>query len=293
VLLAHLTDPHLTTPPHWRALAGRSHHGKRYLGYLSWARKRRHQLRPEWLAELSTALAERQPDQWLLTGDLTQIGTEEEIRAAGAWLRSVAPPDAVAFVPGNHDVYARESWTCIEREWQPYLPPAGYPLVRRISDVALFGLSSAVPTAPISATGVLGRAQLEGLETALAMHRDAFRVLLLHHPPLPNMSRHRKRLRDAAALHAVLERQPVDVVLHGHQHVNRRSEQLGARIYCTAAASAEAASFRTFEIECCGAGWSVAATLVQRRGGRFEETETERWQVNGRGSARRSPAPES
>lgn len=281
--LVHLTDPHLTTPPAWRSLAGRSHYGKRYLGYLSWARKRRRQLRPEWLADLCAAVTAEAPDQWLVSGDLAQIGTEEEIRAAGDWLAAVAPADAVTFVPGNHDVYAAESWSCIEREWQPYLPADGYPLQKRLGDVALFGLSSAVPTVPLSATGLLGGPQLDRLEAALARHRDAFRVLLLHHPPLPDMIRYRKRLRDAGALEALLLREGVHLVLHGHRHENRRCDGVGARIYCTAPASAEAASFRTFQVERDGDGWSVAASLRQRRRGRFEETETECWRVSGPG----------
>ena len=282
--LVHLTDPHLTTPPAWRTLAGRSHFGKRYLGYLSWARKRRWQLRPEWLADLCGAVEERHPDRWLISGDLAQIGTEEEIRAAGNWLRTVAPAEMVTFVPGNHDVYAAESWRCIRREWGPYLPDDGvYPLLQRISDVAIFGLSTAVPTAPLSATGVLGDDQLLRLETALARHRDAFRVVLLHHPPLPHMIRFRKRLRDASALAALLEREPVQLLLHGHRHENQRHERLGAHVYCTAPASSETASFRTFDIERKPGGWSVSASLVERREARFEATETEGWEVSAPG----------
>ena len=147
--LVHLTDPHLTSPPAWPSLAGRSHYGKRYLGYLSWARKRRHHLRPEWLTELCAAAAAERPDQWLLSGDLAQIGTAEEIRAAGSWLRGLAPAESLLLVPGNHDVYSAESWTCIQREWQPYLPEGdGYPLIRTDSEVTVFGLNSAVPTLP-------------------------------------------------------------------------------------------------------------------------------------------------
>ncbi|MGE0625189.1 MAG: metallophosphoesterase [Pseudomonadales bacterium] len=283
VRLVHLTDPHLATPPAWRTLTGRSHHGKRFLGYLSWARKRRHELRPEWLVELCAAAAATAPDQWLLTGDLAQIGTEEEIRAAGAWLRALAPAEAVTFVPGNHDVYAAESLPCIRREWGPYLPEGDYPLVRRLADVAVFGLSSAVPTAPLSATGRLGTDQLHRLEAALSRHRDVFRVLVLHHPPLPGMIAYRKRLRDAAALAALLERQPVHLILHGHRHRNQRSEKQGTRIYCTAPASAEAGSFRTFQIEREGGGWSVDAALTVRRGPHFEAAESESWSVSGPG----------
>lgn len=282
--LVHLTDAHLTTPPAWPSLLGRSHYGKRFLGYLSWARKRRHHLRPAWLAELCAAAAAQRPDHWLLSGDLAQIGTEEEIRAAGRWLRALAPAESVTFVPGNHDVYAAESWACIRREWRPYLPEAGdYPLVRRFADVAVFGLNSALPTLPGSAAGHLGEAQLGRLAAALATHRDAFRVLVLHHPPLPGMIGRRKRLRDAAALEALLAREPVHLVLHGHRHDNRDSERRDTRIFCTAPASAEAASFRTFDIERQAGGWSVSAMLSVRRDECFEVVEQACWRVSGPG----------
>jgi len=284
VHLVHLTDPHLTRPPAWPSLAGRSHYGKRYLGYLSWARKRRHHLRPEWLAELCAAAAAERPDQWLVSGDLAQIGTAEEIREAGCWLRGLAPAESLVFVPGNHDVYAAESWSCIQQEWRPYLPAGDdYPLVRKLSDVAVFALSSAVPTLPLSAAGELGEQQLGRLEAALARHRDAFRVLMLHHPPLPHMISRRKRLRDADALGALLEREPVHLILHGHRHENRRCEQLGARIYCTAPASAESGSFRTFRVEPDNGGWTIDASLSRRHGDRFETAESERWRVSGPG----------
>jgi hypothetical protein len=133
VRLIHLTDPHLSTPPDWRSLAGRSHFGKRYLGYASWFRKRRHQLRRAWLDEMTVEMAALNPDLVILTGDLTQIGTEEEIRQARDWLEGLAPAGRVAFVPGNHDTYAKDSWPVLQRELKDYLPAdgAGYPLVRR------------------------------------------------------------------------------------------------------------------------------------------------------------------
>lgn len=56
--LLHLTDLHLTPPPDWRSYRGRSHYGKRYLGYLSWWRRRRHSLREAWYEELLAAVGQ-------------------------------------------------------------------------------------------------------------------------------------------------------------------------------------------------------------------------------------------
>ncbi len=56
--------------------------------------------------------------------------------------------------------------------------------MRRRGPVALIGVSSAVPTPPLMATGRLGRAQLDALDRDLAQMStdEAFRVLLVHHP---------------------------------------------------------------------------------------------------------------
>ena len=59
-----------------------------------------------------------------------------------------------------------------------------FPSLRRRGPLALIGVSSAVPTAPLMATGWLGRDQLEALERLLIglSTEQLFRVLLIHHP---------------------------------------------------------------------------------------------------------------
>lgn len=280
--LVHLTDPHLTTPPDWRTLAGRSHLGKRYLGYASWARKRRHSLRREWLDELTAELDALSADRLLVTGDLTQIGTREEIVEARGWLESLGDPARVSFVPGNHDAYAGESWDNLRREWQPWLPEdgSGYPVVYSGPEATVIGLSSSVPTWPLSACGLVGQVQLERLEGILAQEADGIRILMLHHPPLPGMISFRKRLKDAADLAEVLARHPVDVVVHGHRHRNQKSERSGMRIFCTAPASAMAASLRLFDLTRTDEGLSVQASLITRGPGGFAVRDLEAWSVS-------------
>lgn len=282
--LIHLTDPHLTTPPDWQSLFGRSHFGKRFLGYASWARKRRYSMRRAWLDELQAEVAARSPERILLTGDLTQIGTIEEICQARSWLEQFAPPGQINLVPGNHDCYASDSWPNLERELVAYLPEKGqqgFPTLIREGDVAIFGLASAVPTRPVSACGLLGTQQLERLGESLKAHPDAFRILMLHHPPLPGMIKFRKRLRDAARLEALLRASPVDLILYGHRHRNQSTERSDARLYCTAPASAAAGCFRQINIDRVGSEWRVSQELVQRVGeGSFETVEVSRWKVS-------------
>jgi 3',5'-cyclic AMP phosphodiesterase CpdA len=99
-------------------------------------------------------------------------------------------------------------------------PHAGFPTLRRRGGVALIGLDSAMPTAPFYATGRLGRAQLERLRGLLETlgRQGAFRLVYVHHSPLPGRHKRRKRLEDAAALLAVLEAAGAELVVHGHGH---------------------------------------------------------------------------
>lgn len=289
--IVHLTDPHLTTPPHWRTLANRSHYGKRFLGYASWARKRRQTLRRRWLDELVAEVDGLAADQLLISGDLTQIGSAEEIVQAREWLVSVAAADRITLVPGNHDTYARESWDLIRQHWSEYLHLAEgqvHPVTRSVGDVVVVGLSSAVPTRPFSACGALGSRQLGQLTSELQRHPGAFKILVLHHPPLPGMINFRKRLRDAPALGSVLDSNPVNLVLHGHRHRNlsysqdsiRKFAGNAPRVFCTAPASSEGASFRVFDVESEGAGWRVEASLRQRTSSGFIIADSESWLVS-------------
>lgn len=238
--LAHLSDLHATDV---RLDSPRDVLGKRALGWLSWRRKRR----KEHLAIVLDALIEDlravAPDHVGVTGDLTHLGLPAEIAAAVSWLERLGPAERVAIVPGNHDAYAgaegAERWA----PWRAYLgdpgdaPDAGddpatqgFPWVRRIgAAAALIGVSSARPTAPLLATGVVGDAQRARLEKRLAElgAEGRTRIVLMHHPPLPAGLSRRRQLDDADAVRALLARAGAELVLHGHTHESHLGEVPG------------------------------------------------------------------
>jgi 3',5'-cyclic AMP phosphodiesterase CpdA len=84
----------------------------------------------------------------------------------------------------------------------------------------MIALTTSVPTGPFMATGKLGDAQLGRLgEILAALKREpVFRVVLIHHPPIPSRGHHMKRLVDAAKLRAVLAEHGAELLLHGHNH---------------------------------------------------------------------------
>ena len=142
-----------------------------------------------------------------------------------AWLESVGEAQHVTVIPGNHDAYVRSTRHRAAEVWEDYIRGdeangTAFPFLRRRGPVALIGVSSAVPTLPMMATGRLGPPQLEALERILAQlsTEQVFRVLLVHHP-LHSTSRV-KQLTDSRKVHALLRKHGVELVLHGHDHIH-------------------------------------------------------------------------
>ncbi len=219
LILAHLTDPHqfFARPSAAEAL------GKRGLSYANWLRRRRHLHRPEITARIVSDLKAAQVDYIVMTGDLVNFGLEAEFAAGAGWLAELGPPERVGVVPGNHEALVRDCAGPLARHWGPYVSGddgrAGFPWVRRRDGVALIGLSSAVPSPPLFASGTVGRAQRAALGRILAETGRAglCRVVLVHHPPTP-VTLWRKRLTDGPALCEVIARHGAELVLDGHTH---------------------------------------------------------------------------
>lgn len=272
--LAHLSDPHLPPmpPARLRELAG-----KRALGYLNWTRNRHKYHRREVLDALVADMQAQRPDHIAVTGDLVNLALEAEFSPAQAWLAGVGTPHEVTIVPGNHDAYVRATRHHFAGTFKPYLQGDGelegasFPFLRRRGPVALIGLSSAVPTAPLMATGRLGRVQIDALDRQLAElpADEAFRVLLVHHP-LKSNSR-MKHLSDSKALRAVLKHRGVELVLHGHDHIHSTmwfegaDRQIPAIGVPSASALAHrhypAAAYNLFSISRDGDRWRCVQTV--------------------------------
>ena len=272
--LAHLSDPHLPPLPTARL---RDLAGKRALGYLNWTRNRHKYHRREVLDALVADMQAQRPDHIAVTGDLVNLALEAEFKPAQAWLESVGPPQQVTVVPGNHDAYVRATRHHFAGTFENYLrgdaaaDGASFPFLRRRGPLALIGVSSAVPTLPLMATGRLGSAQLDALDRQLAQlpPEEAFRVLLVHHP-LHSASR-MKRLTDQKALRAVLKQRGAELVLHGHDHIHSTTwlEGVDRKIPAVGVPSASAlahrhypaAAYNLFSIAREGEKWRCVQTV--------------------------------
>jgi 3',5'-cyclic AMP phosphodiesterase CpdA len=290
---AHISDLHLTS-------LGASSAGqllnKRFLGYLSWQRKRRFEHRREVLDALVSALPMDDLCQLLITGDLTHVGLPEEFREAAAWLHSWAAPERVALVPGNHDAYVATRPEDTLNAWDDYIAgddgASVFPTLRVRGQIAFIGVSSAVATPPLLATGRVGGEQLAALAGVLrsTARCGLFRVVYIHHCPIPGVHRRRKRLVDEAVVSRVLAEEGVELVLHGHGHRSQwhelQTRDGSAPVLSVPSASArgvhgEAAGFSLITVTPGSGGWQleVERFAYQNKTGAFSAQPEQRLQL--------------
>jgi 3',5'-cyclic AMP phosphodiesterase CpdA len=219
--LAHLSDPHLPPLPEPRL---RDLMGKRITGYLNWRFRRGPHHQEKVLDAILEDLAAARPDHIAVTGDLANLALDPEFARGRDFLARLGPPDRVTVVPGNHDAYVHSGERAFLREWAEYLAgdkeaPHSFPFLRERGPVSLIGLSTAVPTPILFATGRLGRQQLDRLEASLAElgARDRYRVVLIHHPPAGERPWLR-RLEDAESFRGIIAQHGAELILSGHDH---------------------------------------------------------------------------
>lgn len=218
--LAHLSDPHLGPIPTPRA---RELFNKRGLGLINWYRKRHRHHHADILSAIVADMKAQGPDHVAVTGDLVNVSLDVEFVAAAKWLDTVGTTKNVTLVPGNHDAYIRRASGWAAQHWGEFMrgdDGAVFPFVRRRGNVALIGLTTSLPTGPFMATGMLGGEQIAKLaEVLLTLSREPlFRVILIHHPPIPNKRHYMKRLIDGPMFRAILQEHGAELVLHGHNH---------------------------------------------------------------------------
>jgi 3',5'-cyclic AMP phosphodiesterase CpdA len=254
-VIAHITDPHLSPAP----LPGFADlRLKRVMGFINWKRGRERLNDMALLKRLVEDLRAQRPDHVAVTGDLVNIGMAAEFQRAALWMETLGDASDVSFVPGNHDAYVRASMPLLATTFAPWATSddapkskATYPYLRVRGEIAIIGLSSAVPTAPLMATGRLGKTQIEAFAELLRHtgDRGLARVVLIHHPPLARGAPPMRGLSDAAAFERVVREFGAEAILHGHIHrqafrslPSRAARTVGGAVPVLSAPSAAAAA---------------------------------------------------
>jgi 3',5'-cyclic AMP phosphodiesterase CpdA len=199
--------------------------GKRITGYLNWTRGRSRIHDMGVLGQVVADVKAHRPDHIAMTGDIVNIGLPAEFQLARRWLETLGAAEDVSFVPGNHDAYVRGSIPDLARVLAPWTKgekPSGegFPYLRVRGEVALIGLSSAVPTPFFIASGRLGREQMRACEALLVdcAKRGLIRVIMIHHCPQSAASSIARGLSDGRDFEAMIKRAGAELIIHGHNH---------------------------------------------------------------------------
>ncbi len=274
--LAHLSDVHLAHLSKRTVL--RNFSGKRVIGSFSWFLNRKKSHLMTVADAIQASIIAANPDHVALTGDVVNLAAWNEFPKAAEWMSQFGPPDRLTFVPGNHDTYVPVPWSRGLGHFAPWMNPdrvdpavgnSPFPFVRLRRTTALIGLNTGQPQSYHMAAGTLGSRQLRDLRNVLGQlgQQGFYRVVMIHHPPLPGLAVKRKALTDAAALKSVLADEGCELVLHGHNHVsmlNWLDTKSGpAPIIGVASASSmgdathEAAAWNLFHIRRLQGRWST------------------------------------
>lgn len=176
---------------------------------------------PALTAKLLEKIETLKPDLFIISGDFTQIATEEEFKEAAEFINKL-PADSLC-IPGNHDVPA---FNLVQRFLKPY------DLYRKYIDknlcptfendqVLIAGLNSARRALPHWnwANGAISSAQRQKLTETFVPDEKRWTLFTLHHPvhkvdelPISVTVFGRKRTLQT------IKDCNVDIVLTGHVH---------------------------------------------------------------------------
>ena len=240
------------------------------------------------LAALVADLEGHAPDHIAVTGDLVNLSLTNEFAPALRLARRLWAIRATSrSCPAITIAMCDRPPDFAERHWADFMRGDGgesFPFVRRRGPLALIGLSTSLPTPPLAATGRLHGDQLARLGELLAKlkREQAFRVVLIHHPPVEGANYFR-RLTNAGALRDVLREHGAELVLHGHHHEASLhwlpGPQIRVPVVGVPSASGapdrhdEPAGYNLYEIEGAWGAWRC--TMVSRgwRDGGFGEVK--------------------
>ncbi len=184
---------------------------------------------------LSSIIDKLSPNLVIISGDFTQIASEEEYISAQSFMARLHVP--VFCVPGNHDI---SRYNLFERFTDPF---KGYkrfiakdldPFLQ-LDNIAIQGINSARPILPHWnwANGAVSEKQIQKMSRNLCAG-DHVKICVLHHPVhTSDVASIPVKVYGAEKFIKTIDQIGVDLVLTGHVH-NASVTQIDKTIYISA-----------------------------------------------------------
>lgn len=147
----------------------------------------------------------------LLSGDLTEYGTEEDYKQLRTEIEKRFPDIPVIVTPGNHDdlLAFQKGWfglnTAVNR---PYC------YIKRLGPMSILSLDNSYPG---SADGKIGQYQCNWLKNALESEKGQTILLMTHHHLLEKQAEF-PSCEIAQEFNEILQQAPVAMIFCGHTH---------------------------------------------------------------------------
>ena len=218
--IIHVSDPHAASPPD----SASAFFDKRLLGTLNYFFRRRFLHDQSLLTRLSDFILGFEPDVVAITGDITSTGQPREFDAALECLSPILDAEGVTtlYVPGNHDAYVRNGRcaAALEEAFSTLNDGASIddlPYARIVGELEFVLVNECRPTNIFLSSGEVAPSAADEIERMCSKPKKLPRVLLGHFP-LKRELNQRRRLKNRAALAALLENGSIDLSLCGHTH---------------------------------------------------------------------------
>lgn len=215
--IAHLTDLHFQTPPSFAELL----HPKRWIGTSNLYILGRHSK-----FSLSTqrraieAACAHNPDLFLMTGDITAQALEKECSLAKKELSPLLEKVPSFLIYGNHDIYTSNTPNAsLQNHLGSWLPPRN-PYLFRHKHIAVLYLETC--RVDWLSRGWIEPKALDEASQILATSDASFTILSIHYPLINRRGSTygpaQRAIRNGDVLRDWLAKEPIDMVIHGHEH---------------------------------------------------------------------------
>ena len=207
---------------------------KRLIGGLNIYFNRKGEYLVENVEKLFNDLNKENPDHIVITGDFTNLALPSEYEKAKELLELLGESKKISIIPGNHDNYTRgaEKKRLFEKYFAKWIitdieTKNKFPYVRLLDDnIAIIGFYTSIHSCPLCSAGKISKAQIKQFKELMENPKlkDRYKIVLIHQHLLKKSKRDEwvSGMRERTKIVKLFSDYKIDLVLHGHRHVNSR-----------------------------------------------------------------------
>ncbi len=201
---------------------------KRVIGLFNYHYRRQHQHNQKWLYKMVEYVLDTLPDVVICGGDISTSGEPSEFEETCEILKPLVNNPKINFfyVPGNHDIYVKESM-CFKalKDTFNYLNSGKYkyenlPFSITIDDLEFCFVSECYPVNLVLSTGIMKKNTVNYVYNWIKQKGTRPKILVGHYPLLEEhpILRFRHKLWGQKKIANELQKKKLDLSICGHVH---------------------------------------------------------------------------